>query len=132
MTQINEDDILISVLLFSAFILSLQNYIRDITDTLISLSNDREENNDMSMLSNSQIIHTVIDIFGAGLTLEKNKWKGILLNMDDTSSLHCWLFFSSGFDTIIAGLQWSLLYLIKFPDIQNRIHQEIGTVSSNN
>ncbi|KAK5909919.1 hypothetical protein CesoFtcFv8_003806 [Champsocephalus esox] len=41
------------------------------------------------------IIHTVIDIFGAG------------------------------FDTIIAGLQWSLLYLIKFPDIQDRVHQEI-------
>lgn len=73
MTQSDEDDILISVLLFSAFFffffLSLQNYIRDITDTLISLCKDREENNDMSMLSNSQIIHTVIDIFGAGLTL---------------------------------------------------------------
>jgi len=33
-----------------------------------------------------------------------------------------------GFDTIIAGLQWSLLYLIKFPDTQDRIHQEIGIV----
>lgn len=32
----------------------------------------------------------------------------------------------AGFDTIIAGLQWSLFYLIKFPDIQQRIHQEIG------
>uniref|UniRef100_A0A8C4DT39 Cytochrome P450, family 1, subfamily D, polypeptide 1 n=1 Tax=Dicentrarchus labrax TaxID=13489 RepID=A0A8C4DT39_DICLA len=42
-----------------------------------------------------KVIHSVIDIFGAG------------------------------FDTIIAGLQWSLLYLIKFPDIQDRIHQEI-------
>lgn len=74
MTQSDEDDILISVLLFSAFFfffLSLQNYIRDITDSLISLCKDREENNDMSMLSNSQIIHTVIDIFGAGLTLRK-------------------------------------------------------------
>lgn len=36
--------------------------------------------------------------------------------------------FPKGFDTIIAGLQWSLLYLIKFPDIQDRIHQEIGTI----
>ncbi|XP_023151658.2 cytochrome P450 1A1 [Amphiprion ocellaris] len=72
-----------------------KNYIRDITDALIALCEDREENKDASVLSNSQIIHTVIDIFGAG------------------------------FDTIIAGLQWSLLYLIKFPDIQDRIHQEI-------
>ncbi|KAM7391575.1 hypothetical protein PAMP_022256 [Pampus punctatissimus] len=72
-----------------------KNCIRDITDALIALCEDREENKDTSMLSNSQIIHTVIDIFGAG------------------------------FDTIIAGLQWSLLYLIKYQDIQDRIHQEI-------
>uniref|UniRef100_A0A672JR06 Cytochrome P450 1A n=1 Tax=Salarias fasciatus TaxID=181472 RepID=A0A672JR06_SALFA len=72
-----------------------KNCIRDITDALIALCQDREESEDTSSLSNSQIIHTVLDIFGAG------------------------------FDTIIAGLQWSLLYLIKFPDIQDRIHQEI-------
>ncbi|XP_041856610.1 cytochrome P450 1A1 isoform X2 [Melanotaenia boesemani] len=72
-----------------------KNCIRDITDALIALCEDREENNETSLLSNSQIIHTVIDIFGAG------------------------------FDTIITGLQWSLLYLINFPDIQDRIHQEI-------
>lgn len=40
----------------------------------------------------------------------------------------CLLCPSKGFDTIIAGLQWSLLYLIKFPEIQDRIHQEIGIV----
>uniref|UniRef100_A0A3Q0QYP5 Cytochrome P450 1A n=1 Tax=Amphilophus citrinellus TaxID=61819 RepID=A0A3Q0QYP5_AMPCI len=72
-----------------------KNCIRDITDALIALCEEREENKDTSMLSDHQIIHTVIDIFGAG------------------------------FDTIIAGLQWSLLYLIKFPDIQDKIHQEI-------
>ncbi|XP_037834489.1 cytochrome P450 1A1 isoform X2 [Kryptolebias marmoratus] len=72
-----------------------KNYIRDITDALIALCEDREDNKETSLLSNSQIIRTVIDIFGAG------------------------------FDTIFAGLQWSLLYLIKFPDIQDKIHQEI-------
>ncbi|XP_028269451.1 cytochrome P450 1D1 [Parambassis ranga] len=72
-----------------------KNCIRDITDALIALCEDREDNKEASILSNTQIIHTVIDIFGAG------------------------------FDTIIAGLQWSLLYLIKYPEIQNRIHQEI-------
>ncbi|XP_062237592.1 cytochrome P450 1A1 [Platichthys flesus] len=72
-----------------------RNCIRDITDALIALCEDREENKETSVLSNSQIIHTVVDIFGAG------------------------------FDTIIAGLQWSLLYLIKFPDVQDRIQQEI-------
>ncbi|XP_061586827.1 cytochrome P450 1A1 [Cololabis saira] len=72
-----------------------KNCIRDITDALIALCEDREEDQETSLLSNGQIIHTVIDIFGAG------------------------------FDTIIAGLQWSLLYLIKFPDIQDRIHHEI-------
>ncbi|XP_037339505.2 cytochrome P450 1A1 isoform X1 [Pungitius pungitius] len=72
-----------------------KNCIRDITDALIALCEEREENKDTSLLSKSQIIHTVIDIFGAG------------------------------FDTIIAGLQWSLLYLIKYLDIQDKIHQEI-------
>lgn len=42
------------------------------------------------------------------------------------------LWFSKGFDTIIAGLQWSLLYLIKFPDIQDKIHQEIGDALCSN
>ena len=46
--------------------LGLQKYIRDITDSLIELCEDREEDTDSSLLSNSQIIHTVIDIFGAG------------------------------------------------------------------
>uniref|UniRef100_A0A8C8DVD9 Cytochrome P450 1A n=1 Tax=Oryzias sinensis TaxID=183150 RepID=A0A8C8DVD9_9TELE len=72
-----------------------KNCIRDITDALIALCEDREKSKEMSLLSDTQIIHSVIDIFGAG------------------------------FDTIIAGLQWSLLYLIKFPDVQRRIHQEI-------
>uniref|UniRef100_A0A8C6PF94 Cytochrome P450, family 1, subfamily D, polypeptide 1 n=3 Tax=Nothobranchius furzeri TaxID=105023 RepID=A0A8C6PF94_NOTFU len=72
-----------------------KNCMRDITDALIQLCEDREESKETSQLSDSQIIHTVIDIFGAG------------------------------FDTIFAGLQWSLFYLIKFPDIQDKIHQEI-------
>ncbi|XP_072520607.1 cytochrome P450 1D1 [Salminus brasiliensis] len=72
-----------------------KNCIRDITDALISLCEDRQEDGDRAILTDSQIIHTVIDIFGAG------------------------------FDTIIAGLQWSLLYLIKFPHIRARIYQEI-------
>ncbi|XP_061116836.1 cytochrome P450 1A1 isoform X1 [Conger conger] len=66
-----------------------------IRDTLITLSEDRQEDGQTSMLSNTQIVHTVNDIFGGG------------------------------FDTIIAGLQWSLLYLIKFPDIQAKINQEM-------
>ncbi|KAM6965409.1 cytochrome P450 1D1 [Aplochiton taeniatus] len=72
-----------------------KNCLRDITDALIALCEDRKEDEDTATLTNSQIVHTVIDIFGAG------------------------------FDTIIAGLQWSLLYLIKFPIIQAKIHQEI-------
>ncbi|XP_036382430.1 cytochrome P450 1A1 [Megalops cyprinoides] len=72
-----------------------KNCVRDITDALIALCEDRQEEGQMGMLSNTQIVHSVIDIFGAG------------------------------FDTIIAGLQWSLLYLIKFPDMQAKINQEI-------
>lgn len=72
-----------------------RNCIRDITDALIAMCEDREEDGETATLSNSQIVSSVIDIFGAG------------------------------FDTIITGLQWSLLYLIKFPDIQAKIVQEI-------
>ncbi|KAL4623169.1 cytochrome P450 1A1-like [Arapaima gigas] len=79
-----------------------KNCIRDITDTLIELCEDRYEEGKQSVLSSTQIVRTVIDIFGAG------------------------------FDTIIAGLQWCLLYLIKFPDIQRKIYQEIDdTIGSN-
>lgn len=46
--------------------LCLQNCIRDITDALIALCEDRDENKETTVLSNSQIIHSVIDIFGAG------------------------------------------------------------------
>uniref|UniRef100_A0A671KKI5 Cytochrome P450, family 1, subfamily D, polypeptide 1 n=1 Tax=Sinocyclocheilus anshuiensis TaxID=1608454 RepID=A0A671KKI5_9TELE len=81
--------------IFKIFFVFVQNCTRDITDALIAMCEDRQEDDGTAMLSNSQIIHSVIDIFGAG------------------------------FDTIITGLQWSLLYLIKFPDIQAKILQEI-------
>lgn len=44
----------------------VQNCIRDITDALIAMSEDRQEDGETAMLSNSQIVHSVIDIFGAG------------------------------------------------------------------
>lgn len=44
----------------------VQNCIRDITDALIAMSEDRQEDEQTAMLSNSQIVHSVIDIFGAG------------------------------------------------------------------
>uniref|UniRef100_A0A3B3R4U2 Cytochrome P450 1A n=1 Tax=Paramormyrops kingsleyae TaxID=1676925 RepID=A0A3B3R4U2_9TELE len=77
-----------------------KNCIRDITDPLIALCEDREDGKKFT-LSNTQIVHTVIVI----------------------TRTKC-------FDTIIAGLQWSLLYLIKFPDIQSKIYKEIGTAFS--
>lgn len=44
----------------------VQNCIRDITDALIAMCEDRQEDEETAMLSNSQIVHSVIDIFGAG------------------------------------------------------------------
>ncbi|CAB1321642.1 unnamed protein product [Coregonus sp. 'balchen'] len=40
--------------------------IRDITDALIALCEERQEDEVTAVLSNSQIIHTVTNIFGAG------------------------------------------------------------------
>lgn len=42
----------------------MQNCIRDITDALIAMCEDRDEHE--ATLSNSQIVRSVIEIFGAG------------------------------------------------------------------
>lgn len=54
----------------AALVVRGQNHIRDITDALIAQCEERGEDQQASMLSNSQIIHTVIDIFGAGVSRE--------------------------------------------------------------
>lgn len=48
------------------YVFFVQNCIRDITDALIAMCEDRQEDEETAMLSNSQIVHSVIDIFGAG------------------------------------------------------------------
>ncbi|XP_007897559.1 cytochrome P450 1A1 isoform X2 [Callorhinchus milii] len=72
-----------------------KNCVRDITDTLIALCQNRKVGWNNAVLTDEQIVSTVTDIFGAG------------------------------FDTIITGLQWCLLYLIQYPEFQTRIQQEI-------
>ncbi|XP_077105155.1 cytochrome P450 1A1-like isoform X1 [Ranitomeya variabilis] len=75
-----------------------QNNIRDITDALIKLCNDRNSIDKNYKLSNEQIIATVNDIFGAG------------------------------FDTISSALLWCMLYLLKFPEMQEKIQKEIDEI----
>ncbi|XP_069481917.1 cytochrome P450 1A4-like [Ambystoma mexicanum] len=72
-----------------------KDHIRDITDALISLCENRNPDGKLSTLSDEKIIVTVNDVFGAG------------------------------FDTIATSLSWCLLYLINYPDIQTKIQQEI-------
>uniref|UniRef100_K7FR97 Cytochrome P450 1A n=1 Tax=Pelodiscus sinensis TaxID=13735 RepID=K7FR97_PELSI len=69
-----------------------KNHLRDITDALISLRNDKRLGGKAPVLSNDKIITTVNDIFGAGS-----------FNM----------------------LFWIFLYLVKNPDIQTKIQEEI-------
>uniref|UniRef100_A0A8C0IXS6 Unspecific monooxygenase n=1 Tax=Chelonoidis abingdonii TaxID=106734 RepID=A0A8C0IXS6_CHEAB len=72
-----------------------ENHLRDITDALISISNDKRSDGKAPLLSNDKIISTVNDVFGAG------------------------------FDTVSTCLFWIFLYLVNNPDIQTKIQEEI-------
>ncbi|XP_054843083.1 cytochrome P450 1A1-like isoform X2 [Eublepharis macularius] len=72
-----------------------ENHLRDITDALISVSNEKNPDGKAAALSSEKIIITVNDIFGAG------------------------------FGTMSGCLQWIFLYLIKYPKIQAKIQEEI-------
>ncbi|KAL1007401.1 hypothetical protein UPYG_G00086270 [Umbra pygmaea] len=73
-----------------------KNNIRDITDSLIDHCENRKlDDNSNAQLSDEKIVSIVNDLFGAG------------------------------FDTISTALSWSLLYLVAYPDIQDRLHQEL-------
>ncbi|XP_068127512.1 cytochrome P450 1A1-like [Hyperolius riggenbachi] len=74
-----------------------ENNIRDITDSLIQICNDKSTDKTQK-LSNEEIISTVKDIFGAG------------------------------FDTITSALLWCLVYLLKYPEVQDKIHKEIDEI----
>lgn len=72
-----------------------KNHLRDITDALISISNEERTNEKTASLSNKQIIITVNDVFGAG------------------------------FGTLSSCFEWIFLYLINNPEIQTKIQEEI-------
>ncbi|XP_044302426.1 cytochrome P450 1A1-like [Varanus komodoensis] len=72
-----------------------KNHLRDITDALINVSNERRADGKTAAISNDKIIITVNDIFGAG------------------------------FGTMSSCLEWVFLYLISNPDIQTKIQEEI-------
>ncbi|XP_073526655.1 cytochrome P450 1A1-like isoform X2 [Phyllobates terribilis] len=74
-----------------------KDHIRDITDALIYCCSRRNLEDKLSALSDAQILSTVNDIFGAG------------------------------FDTLSSAVRWAFLYLIKYPEVQDKIYQEIDT-----
>uniref|UniRef100_A0AAX7SSQ4 Cytochrome P450 1A n=1 Tax=Astatotilapia calliptera TaxID=8154 RepID=A0AAX7SSQ4_ASTCA len=70
--------------------------IRDITDSLIDHCEDRKlDENANVQMSDEKIVGIVNDLFGAG------------------------------FDTISTALSWSLMYFVAYPEIQNRLFEEI-------
>ncbi|XP_054858742.1 cytochrome P450 1A5-like [Eublepharis macularius] len=69
--------------------------IRDITDSLIELSQEKEEKNMKTQLPTGKIVNLVNDIFGAG------------------------------FDTVTTALSWCLTYLVIYPEMQKKIQREI-------
>ncbi|KAI5623756.1 cytochrome P450 1A1 [Silurus asotus] len=70
--------------------------IRDITDSLIDHCEDRKlDENSNIQVSDEKIVGIVNDLFGAG------------------------------FDTISTALSWSVVYLVAYPEIQERLHKEL-------
>lgn len=73
-----------------------KNNIRDITDSLIDHCEDRKlDENSNVQVSDEKIVGIVNDLFGAG------------------------------FDTISTALSWSIVYLVAYPELQERLHEEI-------
>uniref|UniRef100_A0A3Q0REY1 Cytochrome P450 1A n=1 Tax=Amphilophus citrinellus TaxID=61819 RepID=A0A3Q0REY1_AMPCI len=74
-----------------------KNKIRDITDSLINHCDDRKlDENANVQMSDEKIVGIVNDLFGAG------------------------------FDTISTALSWSLMYFVAYPEIQDRVFEEIS------
>lgn len=70
--------------------------LRDITDSLIDHCDDRKlDENANVQMSDEKIVGIVNDLFGAG------------------------------FDTISTALSWSIMYFVAYPEIQDRLFEEI-------
>uniref|UniRef100_A0A671Y0W8 Cytochrome P450 1A n=1 Tax=Sparus aurata TaxID=8175 RepID=A0A671Y0W8_SPAAU len=75
--------------------------IRDITDSLIDHCEDRKlDENSNVQMSDEKVVGIVNDLFGAG------------------------------FDTISTALSWSVMYLVAYPEIQERLYQEMSKYST--
>ncbi|NXA70363.1 CP1A5 protein, partial [Mohoua ochrocephala] len=73
-----------------------ENNIRDITDSLIEQCLDKKVERNMAMqIPKEKIVNLVNDLFGAG------------------------------FDTVTTAMSWSLMYLVRYPDIQRKIQEEL-------
>ncbi|NXS27764.1 CP1A5 protein, partial [Pomatostomus ruficeps] len=72
-----------------------ENNIRDITDSLLEQCLDKKGTNTATQVPKEKIVNLVNDIFGAG------------------------------FDTVTTAVSWSLMYLVTYPDIQRKIHEEL-------
>ncbi|KAM7039875.1 cytochrome P450 1A5-like [Acridotheres tristis] len=76
-----------------------ENNIRDITDSLIDQCLDKKlGTSTAAQIPKQKIVNLVNDLFGAG------------------------------FDTVTTALSWSLMYLVKYPNTQKRIHEELDRV----
>ncbi|RXN18442.1 cytochrome P450 1A1-like protein [Labeo rohita] len=74
--------------------------IRDITDSLINHCEDRKlDANSNVQVSDEKVVGIVNDLFGAG------------------------------FDTISTALSWAIVYLVNYPEIQERLQRELSDTS---
>ncbi|KAJ8249038.1 hypothetical protein GJAV_G00230500 [Gymnothorax javanicus] len=73
-----------------------KNNIRDITDSLIDYCDERKvDENSRTHISDDKVVGIIFDLFGAG------------------------------FDTVSSFLTWAVMYLVAYPEVQEKLHQEI-------
>lgn len=83
-------------------------------------------------MSDEKIVGIVNDLFGAGRRIIFFVLNDIIIKEHDFGGKkYSDRTFVSllGFDTISTALSWSLMYFVAYPEIQNRLFEEISTYS---
>lgn len=95
---------------------------KDQDDVLLPLIRARKHNNESRLNNNNTVVSYVDTLLELELPQEKRK-----LSEDEMISL-CSEFLNAGTDTTSTALQWIMANLVKYPDVQGKLVEEIREV----
>lgn len=82
-----------------------------------------DENSNIQV-SDEKIVGIVNDLFGAG-SPSSSKHLMSSHKHPSTPTVSAALL-PAGFDTVATALSWSIMYLVKYPEVQERLYQELS------